>query len=174
MSSTGKTGRIIIGLIVAVIGVGTVSSCTTPKAEGETVAAGEPPATTEYVAPEAPSTTESTLDPAGLERARNATWAVQHGEADSQALVVGLQGMSDAASVGDAVGVMTACVDLIPAAQAFGDHAPDTEAGREAKIASDLYVLAAEACATYDLELSITFMEQASPHLDRATALLAA
>ncbi len=81
--------------------------------------------------------------------ARNLVWTEVAME-DSQKLESLFGEISSAGGAGDVGRVLSACAQLVPASESMADHVPDTQAGRHARSAANLFREAAHACL--DLE----------------------
>lgn len=120
---------------------------------------------------EAPTTTSA---PVIDERALDLAWVLGDGGADADTLSRISDDFGAASDASDVVGAVAACRELGPAAQAFGDHAPDTATGREAKAAAVYVVKAADACVNLDFDTATGYLEQAGPHLNAVVASIQA
>lgn len=151
------TAAILLTLTLAACG-GTTSSST--------------PSSSTTAAPTStiPPTTSTTVH-VPTDHELNVEWA-DTAIADSDALLTAFTAMSDAAGAYDMDGVRAACAGLLTPAQAYGDHAPATEAGTHARAASALYVRAATACVGGDLDSAIALMTAAQSEVDAATAAI--
>jgi hypothetical protein len=148
----------------------TLAACGVSKAEEVS------PPSTEAPAPTDASTTSTTVEATTTttiptDDDLNLLWAPQ-AIADSEAMVSVFTEISEAAGTYDQSATAAACAKLIPVAQSYATNAPDTEAGRHAKAAADLYVRAAEACIEGDLDAAIAFMSAGGSEVDLATAAL--
>lgn len=165
--------NVLIGGTIAVLALGWIGSATSNGEENKKKPEVAQAVTITAPTTEAPSTTEAPPSTAHVatEAELNMTWAAQALE-DSYALVDGFDAVSTAAGNYDLGATVSACEDLKGPAAAFGDHAPDTEAGRHAQKASTLYLAAAQACSDGDLEGAIPLMAAGGEEMDLATAAL--
>jgi hypothetical protein len=157
---------------VAVLTLG-LAACGVSKADEAQTSSTvvEAPPSTE--APTTSTTVEATTTtvPVRSDREINLEWG-DTAIADAEALQTIFTEIGDAAGAYDLDATRAACAKLLVPAQAYGDHAPDTEAGRHAKAASSLYVRAANACIEGDLDSAVAFMSAGADEITAATAAL--
>lgn len=146
-----------------------LAACGVSKADEATPPSTEAPSTTE--APTTSTTVEATTTTVPTEDDLNLAWAATAIE-DSNLLRSVFEDVADAASTYDLEATRVACAKLLAPAQAYADHAPDTEAGRHAKAAGDLYVRAANACIEGDLDSAVAFMSAGADEISAATEAL--
>lgn len=107
------------------------------------------------------------------EMARNLVWA-ETALADSQKLESLFAQISSAGGAGDVARVLSACAELVPASTSMADHAPDTQAGRHARAAANLFLKAAHACLDLEAETAAELISAGSDEIGKATELIAA
>ncbi len=110
---------------------------------------------------------------AGSEMARNLVWTEVAME-DSQKLESLFGEISSAGGAGDVGRVLSACAQLVPASTSMADHAPDTQAGRHARTAANLFLEAAHACLDLEAETAAQLISAGSDEISKATELIAA
>lgn len=110
---------------------------------------------------------------AASEMARNLVWTEVALE-DSQKLESLFAEISTAGGAGDVARVVSACAQLVPAATSMADHAPDTQAGRHARTAANLFLEAAHACLDLEAETAAQLISAGSEEIGKATELIAA
>jgi hypothetical protein len=110
---------------------------------------------------------------AGSEMARNLVWTEVAME-DSQRLESLFGEISSAGGAGDVARVLSACAQLVPASESMADHAPDTQAGRHARSAANLFREAAHACLDLEAEVTAELISAGSDEIAKATELIAA
>lgn len=110
---------------------------------------------------------------AGSEMARNLVWTEVAME-DSQKLESLFHEISSAGGAGDVGRVLSACAQLVPASESMADHAPDTQAGRHARSAANLFREAAHACLDLEAETAAELISAGSVEIAKATELIAA
>ena len=107
------------------------------------------------------------------EMARNLVWTEVAME-DSQRLESLFGEISVAGGAGDVARVLSACAQLVPAAESMADHAPDTQAGRHARSAANLFREAAHACLDLEADETAELISAGSVEIAKATELIAA
>ena len=110
---------------------------------------------------------------AASEMARNLVWTEVAME-DSQRLESLFGEISSAGGAGDVARVLSACAQLVPAAESMADHAPDTQAGRHARRAANLFREAAHACLDLEADETGELISAGSVEIAKATELIAA
>jgi hypothetical protein len=115
----------------------------------------------------------STPVDAASEMARNLEWTEVALE-DSRKLESLFAEISTAGGAGDVARVVSACAQLVPASTSMADHAPDTQAGRHARTAANLFLEAAHACLDLEAETAAQLISAGSDEIGKATELIAA
>jgi hypothetical protein len=126
----------------------------------------------DVVAPNDAPASSAPVD-AASEMARNLAWT-EVAMADSQKLESLFAEISTAGGAGDVARVVSACAQLVPAAESMADHAPDTQAGRHARSAANLFREAAHACLDLESETAAQLISAGSDEIGKATELIAA
>jgi hypothetical protein len=163
-------------IVLAIIGAATGSGdkkktdSATTATVSSAVPASSPPSTAAAVTTQ-PAPATAPLASVDAETAANVAWSATAAK-DSDALVVILNQLSADATALDEAALHKDCSALIPVAQQFGDHAPDTDAGRHAQTAANLYVQASAACLAGDYNTATTLITQAGGETDKATAAI--
>jgi hypothetical protein len=107
------------------------------------------------------------------EMTRNLVWTEVAME-DSQKLESLFGEISSAGGAGDVGRVLSACAQLVPASTSMADHAPDTQAGRHARTAANLFLEAAHACLDLEADTAAELISAGSVEIAKATELIAA